>query len=90
MHLSRTRPYVSFVSDEVAQVAVLHVGQDHQRRALLWQADSEKRENVGVAEVLHDDPFLQELWHLLQVRDALKTFKIIFKELWKTRHLSTT
>lgn len=65
------RPYVSLIADEVPQVAVLHVGQHHQRRALLWEADPQKRENVGVAEVLHDDAFLQELRHLLQVSDAL-------------------
>lgn len=62
--------YVSLVADEVAQVAVLHVGQNHEGRALWRQADSQQRENVRVAEVLHDDPFLQELGHLFQICDA--------------------
>lgn len=31
---------------------------------------SQQRENVGVAEVLHDDPLLQELGHLFQICDA--------------------
>lgn len=62
--------YVSLIADEVAQVAVLHVGQNHERRALWWQADSQQRENVRVAEVLHDDPLLQELGHLFQICDA--------------------
>lgn len=62
--------YVSLVADEVAQVAVLHVGQNHEGRALWRQADSQQRENVWVAEVLHDDPLLQELGHLFQICDA--------------------
>lgn len=57
--------YVSLVTDEVAQVAVLHVGQDDQWRALGWEADPQQGEHVGVAEVLHDDALLQELGHLL-------------------------
>lgn len=61
---------MSFIADEVAQVAVLHVGQNHQRRALRWETDTQQRENVGVAEVLHDDPLLQELRHLFQICDA--------------------
>lgn len=70
-HLSRVWSYVSLIADEVSQVAMLHVGQNHQWRTLRRQADPEKRENVGVTEVLHDDPFLQELRHLFQVCDAL-------------------
>lgn len=61
---------MSLITDEVAQVAVLHVGQDHQWRALWWQTDSQQREDIGVAEVLHDDALLQELRHLLQISDA--------------------
>lgn len=63
---------MSLVADEVAQVAVLHVGQDDQRRALGREADPQQGEHVGVAEVLHDDALLQELGHLLQVSDACK------------------
>ena len=66
---------MSLIADEVAQVAVLHVGQDHQWGTLRRQADSQQRENVGVAEVLHDDPLLQELGHLLQICDAFKEKK---------------
>lgn len=61
---------MALIADEVAQVAVLHVGQNHEWRALRWQADPQQRENVRVAEVLHDDPLLQELGHLFQICDA--------------------
>lgn len=64
--------YMCFVTDEVAQVAMLHVGQNHQWRALRRKADSQQRENVGMTKVLHDDPFFQELGHLIQVCDTLK------------------
>lgn len=60
------------ITDEVAQVAVFHVRQDHQRRALGRQADPQQGEDVGVAEVLHDDALLQKLGHLLQVGDACR------------------
>lgn len=66
--------YVAFVADEVAQVSVLHVGQNHQRRALGRQADTQQRQHVGVAEVLHDDALFQELGHLVQVCDAFFFF----------------
>lgn len=62
--------HVRLVPDEVAEVSVLHVGQDHQRGALARQADAQQRQYVGVAEVLHDDAFPQELGHLLNVCDA--------------------
>lgn len=58
------------ITDEVAQVTVLHVGQDHEWRTLWRQTDSQQRENIWVTEVLHDDPLLQELGHLLQICDA--------------------
>lgn len=61
---------MTLVTDEVAQVAVFHVGQNHQRRALRRKADPQQGENVGVAEVLHDDPLFQELRHFFQVCDA--------------------
>lgn len=70
MHLSCVCPYMSLIADEVAQVAMLHVGQNHQRRALWRQADSQQGENVRVAEVLHDNALLQELGHLFQICDA--------------------
>lgn len=63
--------YVHFVTDEVPQVAMLHIWQNHQRWTLWWKADSQQREDVGMTEVFHDDPFLQELGHLFQVCDAL-------------------
>lgn len=63
---------MSLVADEVAQVAMLHVGQDNQRRALRREADPQQGEHVGVAEVLHDDALLQELGHLLKVSDACR------------------
>ena len=66
----RAHTYMALVADEVAQVAVLHVGQNHERRALWWQADSQQGENIRMAEVLHYDPLLQELRHLLQICDA--------------------
>lgn len=66
---------MSLVADEVAQVTMLHVGQNHERRALRWQADTQQRENVGVAEVLHDDTLLQELGYLLQICDAFTETK---------------
>lgn len=59
--------YVCLVPDKVPEVSVLHVWQHHQRRALRGQTDPQERQHVGVAEVLHDDPLLQELRHLLQV-----------------------
>lgn len=66
---------MSLVADEVAQVTVLHVGKNHEWRALRWQADTQQRENVGVAEVLHDDTLLQELGYLLQICDAFTETK---------------
>lgn len=77
IHLSCVCSYMCFITDEVAQVAVLHVGQDHQRWALRGQTDPKKRENVGVAEVLHDDSLFQELGHLFQVCDAFTEKKTI-------------
>lgn len=68
---------MSLVADEVAQVTMLHVGQNHERRALRWQADTQQRENIGVAEVLHDDTLLQELGYLLQICDAFTETKPI-------------
>lgn len=64
--------YMCLVTDEVAQVTVLHVGQDHERRTLRRQTDPQQRENIWVTEVLHDDPLLQELGHLLQICDACR------------------
>lgn len=57
--------YMCLVTDEVAQVTVLHVGQDHEWRPLWRQTDAQQRQNIWVTEVLHDDPLLQELGHLL-------------------------
>lgn len=62
--------YVSFISDEVAQISMLHVGQHDERRALAGQADSQQREYIGMAEVFHDDALLQELRHLLYISDS--------------------
>lgn len=76
-------PYMSLISDKVAQVAMLHVGQNHQWWTLWRQADPQQRENVGVAEVLHDDPLLQELGHLFQICDA---FIEKNKHTWKHEH----
>lgn len=61
---------MSLITDEVAQVAVFHIRKNHQGWALWRKADTQQGENVGVAEVLHDDPLLQELRHLFQVCDA--------------------
>lgn len=64
--------YMSFIADEVAKVAMFHVGQDHQWRALRWKADAQQRENIGVAEVFHDDTLLQKLGNLLQVCNSCR------------------
>lgn len=61
---------MSLIADEVAQVAMLHVGQNHQWWTLWRQADSQQRENIRMAEVLHDDPLFQELGHLFQICNA--------------------
>ena len=69
------------VPDKVPEVTVLHVWQHHQRRALRGQTDPQERQHVGVAEVLHDDPLLQELRHLLQVSNPLNTarfYRIVY------------
>lgn len=62
--------YVSFISDEVAQISMLHVRQHDERRALAGQADSQQREHIGMAEVFHDDALLQELRHLFYISDS--------------------
>lgn len=63
---------MSLISNEIAKISVLHIGQNHQRGPFTPQADSQEWENIGVAEIFHDDSLSQKLGDFFYICDSWK------------------